>query len=151
MKLRLVACAVAAALLPLSVAAPASARVTTTLADVDYVVDGDTLRLDNGKYVRLVGIDTPEVGECGYKAAKRRLDRMVGDRVNLGNPGSVKDKDRYGRLLRYVGASGRDTGTVLLKVGLAKARYDGLDGYQWHPRQARYHRLDAAHADHRCR
>jgi endonuclease YncB( thermonuclease family) len=40
-------------------------------ADVDYVVDGDTIRLQSGVYVRLIGIDTPEVGECGYRAAKR--------------------------------------------------------------------------------
>ena len=58
------------------VPAPANA------ATVDYVVDGDTIRLRSGVYVRLIGIDTPEVGECGYRAAKRKLDRWVG-----GEPG----------------------------------------------------------------
>ena len=28
-------------------------------ATVDYVVDGDTIRLRSGVYVRLIGIDTP--------------------------------------------------------------------------------------------
>lgn len=32
-------------------------------------------------------------------------------------------------VLRYVHDSGRDTGFGLIKLGLAKARYDGLDGY----------------------
>ena len=29
-------------------------------APVDYVVDGDTIRLRSGVYVRLIGIDTPK-------------------------------------------------------------------------------------------
>lgn len=32
-------------------------------ATADYVVDGDTIRPRSGVYVRLIGIDTPEVGE----------------------------------------------------------------------------------------
>lgn len=136
----------AAVLLPLTAAHPASARA----ARVDHVVDGDTIKLANGSYVRLIGFDTPEVGECGYRAAKRRLDRLVGARVGLRNPASVDDQDDYGRLLRYVRASGRDPGVVLIKAGLADARYDGRDGYQWHPRQARYRRLDAHHPDVSC-
>ena len=32
----------------------------------------------------------------------------------------------------------------------AKARYDRLDGYQWHPRQTKYRNLDAATADYQC-
>jgi endonuclease YncB( thermonuclease family) len=122
-------------------AAPANA------ARVDYVVDGDTIRLKSGAYVRLIGIDTPEVGECGYGAAKRKLDRMIGSTVRLPNPSSVQDEDRYGRLLRYVMDGDRDTGLVLLRQGLAKARYDGLDGYDWHPRQSRYRAADANNRD----
>ena len=122
-------------------AAPASA------ARVAYVVDGDTIRLKSGTYVRLIGIDTPEVGQCGYAAAKKKLDRMIGPTVRLPNPSSVQDKDRYGRLLRYVMVGDRDTGLVLLRRGLAKARYDSLDGYDWHPRQKRYRTADAYSRD----
>ena len=114
---------------------------------VDYVVDGDTIRLGSGTYVRLIGIDTPEVGECGYQAAKKALDQMVGSSVGLPNPSSVDDMDGYGRLLRYVRAGGRDTGLVLIRRGLAKARYDSLDGYDWHPRQERYRAADANSSD----
>ena len=117
-------------------AAPAQA------AQVDYVVDGDTVRLESGTYVRLIGIDTPEVGECGYRAAKRRLDRWVNGSVRLVNPRSVDNRDGYDRLLRYVHDSGRDTGLGLIRRGLAKARYDSTDGYDRHPRQRRYHRAD---------
>lgn len=132
------ATAVATLMLVLVPQAPASAAV------VDYVVDGDTIRLESGIYVRLIGIDTPEVGECGYEAARAALDRMVGTNVELPNPSSVDDKDRYGRLLRYVRVGSRDTGMVLIRRGLATARYDSLDGYDWHPRQDRYRAAGAS-------
>lgn len=123
-------------------AAPASA------AEVDYVVDGDTIRLTSGVYVRFIGIDTPEYGQCGYDAAKAKLDSMVGSTVRLPNPQSVDDEDGYGRLLRYVVTpGGRDTGLALIRKGLAKARYDGVDGYDWHPRQQPYRTADAKSPD----
>jgi len=138
---RSLATLIATAMLILVPQAPVSAAV------VDYVVDGDTIRLESGTYVRLIGIDTPEVGECGYEAARAALDRMVGTNVELPNPSSVDDKDGYGRLLRYVRVGGRDTGMVLIRRGLATARYDSLDGYDWHPRQDRYRAADATTSD----
>jgi endonuclease YncB( thermonuclease family) len=111
---------------------------------VEYVVDGDTIRLANGKYVRLIGIDTPERGRPYYLAAKRHLDRLVNGRVRLVNPASVDDRDHYGRLLRYVHDGGRDTGLAQIRRGYAHARYDSLDGYDRHPRQATYRRTDGS-------
>lgn len=138
---RLWATALAATMLALVPLAPAGA------ASVAYVVDGDTIRLSSGTYVRLIGIDTPEVGQCGYEAAKTLLDQMVGADAALPNPASVDDRDRYGRLLRYVRVGGRDAGLVLVRHGLAKARYDSLDGYDWHPLQDRYRAADAKSRD----
>lgn len=112
-------------------------------ARVAYVVDGDTLRLTNGRYVRLIGIDTPEHGRPYYLAAKRHLDQLVTGQVRLVNPASTDDHDRYGRLLRYVRDGGRDTGLAQIRTGYAHARYDSSDGYDWHPSQSRYHRADA--------
>ena len=132
---RLVVAAVTAALM--MVPTPAYA------APVDYVVDGDTIRLRSGVYVRLIGIDTPEEGQCGYQAAKRKLNQWVDGNARLVNPKGVDNQDGYDRLLRYVHDSGRDTGLGLIKRGLAKARYDGRDGYDRHPRQATY----LSHAD----
>ena len=37
---------------------------------VVHVIDGDTLDLDNGRRVRLAGIDAPERGQCGSKRAR---------------------------------------------------------------------------------
>jgi endonuclease YncB( thermonuclease family) len=136
-----------AVVLTLLIAEPSKASDRDGAARVDYVVDGDTVRLKNGVYVRLIGEDTPEVGQCGYGRAKRRLDRMVDGRVWLADPRSVEGKDHYGRLLRYVRDGGRDTGLALIRRGLAKARYDSTDGYERHPRQRRYHRADRRSED----
>jgi endonuclease YncB( thermonuclease family) len=112
-----------------------------------YVVDGDTIRLANGQYVRLIGIDTPERGRPYYLSAKRNLDRLIDGRVQLVNPKSVDDVDHYGRLLRYVHDGGRDTGLAQIRKGYAHARYDGLDGYDRHPMQATYRHADASIQD----
>ena len=103
-------------------------------------VDGDTIQLGNGKYVRLLGYDTPEVGECGYAQAKAKMSRLVQGGVKLVNRSG---RDRYGRILAYVKTDeGWDIGTSMLRNGLAVARYDSRDGYDWHPKERKYHRLD---------
>ena len=112
--------------------------------------DGDTVVTTAGT-VRLIGIDTPERGRCGYRAAKRVATRIAppGSRIQLVNPRGVADRDRYGRKLRYVMRSGRDVGAVQIKRG-SWAAFDGRDGYQRHPRQDRYRRLDRRHANYSC-
>ena len=116
---------------------------------VARVVDGDTLELGNGEKVRLVGIDTPEVGECGYQEASDALSRMVlGRQVRL--TVSDENRDRYGRLLRYVDVGSVDAGLRLIKRGLAVARYDSRDGYGFHPREPVYVAADKASKDFSC-
>ncbi len=108
---------------------------------VVHVADGDTITLANGEKVRLAGIDAPEVGQCGYKRARNKLARLVLDkRITLG--ASDEDRDRYGRLLRYVDVNGVDSGLRLIKNGLAVAKYDSRDGYGFHPREPKYIEAD---------
>jgi endonuclease YncB( thermonuclease family) len=116
---------------------------------VASVTDGDTLRLANGEAVRLVGMDAPEMGQCGSERATALLTQLVDrQRVTLAAP--VDDRDRYGRLLRYVNIGTMDAGLRLIKSGLAIARYDSRDGYDAHPRQDLYHRADDAKPDVKC-
>ena len=117
---------------------------------VTHVVDGDTVDLSNGETVRLVGIDTPERGECGYDEARAALVDLVEDeRITLG--ASDEDRDRYDRLLRYVDVGKVDAGLQLIKQGLAIARYDSRDGYGRHPREDRYIKADKASPPSVCR
>jgi len=123
---------------------PPKPRARTYL--VARTIDGDTIELANGKGVRIVGIDTPERGECGYDRATAKMDHMVtGERVRLTMPG--EDTDRYGRLLRYVNVGNRDVGLAQIKAGLAIARYDSRDGYGFHPRENKYIAADKATKD----
>lgn len=109
-------------------------------------VDGDTISRGPLE-VRVIGVDTPEIGQCGYGEASAATRRFIRDGVSLQNRNG---RDQYGRLLAYVvDARGRDLGTLLLRRGLANARYDSTDGYDWHPHQSRYRRLDGR-VRHRC-
>ena len=120
-------------------------REAPMTAVVDRVIDGDTVHLDFGVRVRLIGIDTPENGECGYREATTHLRRLVeGRTVSLPNPGSVDDVDKYDRLLLYVDRGHLDAGYAQIRAGLAVARYDSRDGYDHHPRQSRYRATSAA-------
>jgi len=76
-------------------------RSGTEKLTVKEVVDGDTIVLGNEEIVRYLGIDTPEIGECGAEEARKINEKLVfGKRVKLEK--DVTDKDQYGRLLRFV-------------------------------------------------
>ena len=112
------------------------------------VIDGDSIRLGNGREVRLLGFDAPEWGTCGFWPARSKMGRLISDGVRLRHRSG---HDRYGRILAYVRTrDGRDAGTVMLRKGLAVARYDSRDGYPWHPLEDRYRRLDARNGQIRC-
>ncbi|MDQ4052250.1 MAG: thermonuclease family protein [Actinomycetota bacterium] len=116
---------------------------------VRSVTDGDTVLLGNGDSVRLVGVDAPEKGECGSERASELLSRLtLGEQVRLTAP--VDDRDRYGRLLRYVDVGDTDAGIRLIGSGLAIARYDSRDGYDHHPRQRRYVTTDRSTPNATC-
>jgi hypothetical protein len=83
------------------------------------------------------------VGECGYDRATVALARLVsGKQVRLAL--SDEDRDRYGRLLRYVDVGAIDAGLRQIRSGLAIPRYDSRDGYGFHPREPRYVVADRA-------
>jgi endonuclease YncB( thermonuclease family) len=104
---------------------------------VTRVIDGDTIELGNGSDVRIVGIDTPEVGQCGYDAATNNMARLVlNEQVRLTM--SDEDTDHYGRWLRYVNVGPVDAGLQQIKQGFAIARYDSRDGYGFHVREPSY-------------
>jgi endonuclease YncB( thermonuclease family) len=114
---------------------------------VTRIVDGDTIELGNGQTVRIVGIDTPERGQCGYdKASEHMAGLVLYKQVRL----TISDEntDHYGRLLRYVDVQGGgrtiDAGLNQIRSGLAIARYDSRDGYGYHQREPEYIRSDKA-------
>jgi endonuclease YncB( thermonuclease family) len=123
---------------------PTAAAAKNTGATVYQWVDGDTVSTDRGM-VRLIGMDTPEIGQCGYGQATREVRQLspVGSQVVLKRPTGTANRDSYRRLLRYVVAGGVDVGRHQIERGAA-ARYDSRDGFPNHPRQKKYRRADRA-------
>jgi endonuclease YncB( thermonuclease family) len=111
----------------LALALPASsAHAASPVYRIDRVTDGDTVVLSNGRRVRLVQIDTPEVSfgvECYGRAAARRTRTLLpaGTRVRLQVEPATDRVDRYGRLLRYVvrAHDGLNVNVRLVTVGAA--------------------------------
>ena len=124
---------------------PAGERTVVT-----EVVDGDTVRVQGGRSVRIVGIDTPERGQCGFGPAASNLRRLVEGREVVLVSAARTDTDRYDRLLRYVEVAGVDTGREQIAGGHAIARYDSRDGYGRHAREDDYIALDAVTPDPSC-
>ncbi len=94
---------------------------------VKYINDGDTVTLIDGRRVRFIGINTPEINhrnvsksEDYARAAKKLLERYVskGDKLHLVFDHSRHDK--YGRMLAYVySKTGRNLALLQLQKGLA--------------------------------
>lgn len=85
---------------------------------VARVVDGDTLQLESGERVRLLGINAPERGQFYFEEATSRLEELVeGKKVKLEK--DIEGKDRYGRLLRYVFLKGQNINVKLIREGYA--------------------------------
>jgi endonuclease YncB( thermonuclease family) len=142
--------AIASTIVPTTTLALAtSTSSTTTVAPVAVtltadVVDGDTIAMSDGTRVRLIGIDTPERGQCGSDGASALMAQLIAGQDITLVPGARDDVDKYGRLLRYVETPGVDVNLSMIESGRAIARYDGRDGYGEHPRQAAYVAADEA-------
>ncbi|HEU0303295.1 MAG TPA: thermonuclease family protein [Gaiellaceae bacterium] len=122
-----------------------SGWATPSPAVVASVTDGDTVRLANGRRVRLLQIDTPEVGtgECFSRAAKKALLRLVpeGSAVGLTSDPALDRVDRYGRLLRYLWRGPSNVNLELVRQGAAAPYFYGGDRGRYASRL-----LAAAHA-----
>lgn len=104
-----------------------TASVTRTGYPVVSVADGDTITVDIAgtvERVRLIGIDSPEISgpvECfGPEAADFAKSLLTGTSVELAADPTQDDRDRYGRLLRYVQLpDGTDVNATLVAGGYA--------------------------------
>jgi micrococcal nuclease len=74
---------------------------------VKYVNDGDTIVLTNGKRVRYIGINTPEIDHqnhraqpFGYEARAFNKKMVLNRKIRL--EFDQEDHDRYGRRLAYI-------------------------------------------------
>ena len=104
-------------------------QANETLAKVTRVADGDTIKvlIDNKEdTVRLIGIDAPETVDprkpiqCFGKAASDKAKQILtGKVVVLEFDSTQGERDKYGRLLRYVFLDGLNFNKLMISEGYA--------------------------------
>jgi len=86
---------------------------------VTKIIDGDTIIVEGGETIRLLGIDTDEKSHKCYNEAKNRLEEiLLNKKINL----EITGKDPYGRYLAYVKLNEENINLKIIKEGLAVAR-----------------------------
>jgi endonuclease YncB( thermonuclease family) len=90
---------------------------------IERIVDGDTIRLASGEYVRLIQIDTPEIrgNECFAKEAREILANLLaqkGTRTLKADP-NLDQIDSRKRLLRYLFIGKTNINLKLVEMGAA--------------------------------
>jgi micrococcal nuclease len=101
-----------------------------TAVVVERVIDGDTIVLTDGRRVRYIGIDSPEMDAASERsralaarAHEFNIDLVEGKTVRLES--DVERIDRYGRTLAYVYVEDQFINLELVRAGLARAKIYG--------------------------
>jgi micrococcal nuclease len=97
-------------------------------ASVTKIYDGDTLRLDDGRKLRFIGINTPELGHKDNPAeplafeARDRLIQLIPPGSQIGLVYGEQREDRHRRTLAHVFTRDNfNVSTALINEGLAFA------------------------------
>jgi micrococcal nuclease len=100
-------------------------------ARVTWIVDGDTISVRVGasrERVRLIGVDTPEANDvrddykqAAYDARDWLIAKLKNKTVVLERDPLGDDRDKHGRLLRYVYLDGENVNVSLVRQGLGWA------------------------------
>jgi endonuclease YncB( thermonuclease family) len=111
---------------------PAFAPAADRFAEVASVPDGETLELEGGQRVRLLGVDAPDEGAVCAAEARERLARLTeGRRVALDvcEPAPADQPVSQGEVTAYVVIPGESfVNLELLRAGLANPRGVGHCG-----------------------
>lgn len=110
-------------LLPLEAIAACPQFHQYETVNVKKVIDGDTVHLADGRRIRFIGIDTPELykngrfsPEPGARAARRWLHNKLSEKSQMKLVFAAERHDDYGRLLAHPLT---DDGRLLVKSMLA--------------------------------
>lgn len=120
-------------------------------AQIKYIHDGDTVWLEDGRKLRVIGVNTPELARDEKPAEPLAIEARNRLRLHLGRSAKVKirygreKRDRYGRLLAHVYTpNGENISEWLLRQGLAYVlivppNLWHADCYQRAEKMARHH------------
>ena len=89
---------------------------------VSRIVDGDTLRLSDGRTVRLAQVDAPETSQCFGSESTAALRALApeGETVILRRPDTAPTRDRYGRTLAEIFVGETSVDEALIREGAAE-------------------------------
>jgi len=116
--------------------------------EVTHIIDGDTVILKDGRHIRLIGINTPEIGrngkasKPGAKAARKHLLSLIQGHKHILLKFDAEESDRYKRTLAHLFLpDGKNIQADLLAEGLAipltiPPNLEYLDCYLHHSNQA---------------
>jgi len=93
---------------------------------VTKIIDGDTVIVEGGETVRLLGIDCDEKGKECFTPAKNRIEELLLGKSVVLESGN-EDKDQYDRLLRYIFLNGKNINLQLVEEGFCVARFVGSE------------------------
>jgi endonuclease YncB( thermonuclease family) len=91
-------------------------------ADITRMLDGDSFEAEvdgRSEEVRMIGINAPEGDECYGDAARAALGDLVGGGPITLVAAGEDDRDRFGRLLRFVYADGVLVNREMVRLGAA--------------------------------
>lgn len=81
------------------------------------VVDGDTIKLDDNRTIRYIGVDSPEEDECFiWQAKKVNSEAVLANKVRLEM--DINEMDHFGRYLAYVFVQDEKGGEVFVNEHL---------------------------------
>jgi endonuclease YncB( thermonuclease family) len=106
----------------------------TIQSRVRYVVDGDSLYLENHEpQIRLWGVDAPERNESGYDRARNTLTGLA---LSQSVRCDIVDTDKYQRsVARCFLADGQEINRMMIDSGAAKEYLRFTQGYYSSPRE----------------
>jgi endonuclease YncB( thermonuclease family) len=104
-----------------------SSKQFDEISKIRYIHDGDTLHLIDGRKIRLIGINTPELARDRKPAeaygieARNALKSLFKNDKSIALVYGKDNKDRYGRLLAHAHLTdGQNAQAALLKLGYAR-------------------------------
>ena len=93
------------------------------VSNVSKVIDGDTITMSNGEKVRLIQIETPELGsnECYAEQSRSELSKLLNQpgKLSLKSDPRLDATDKYGRSLRYAFIGKTNINLKMVEIGAA--------------------------------
>lgn len=81
---------------------------------VSRVIDGDTLVTSNNEYVRLAGVNAPELNQLGGRVARTILENQVIHRILAAQQVAI---DAYGRFVCHLWLDGQSVNERMRRLG----------------------------------